>query len=140
MDLVQKSGVHSIDGLSKDQKRSIYRKCRDAIKYETCPEEMDINPKLKKHVVYLNVLARIELERAGLDEAKTRNPNGVSEEDLNATKANLDMAKLLIKNRLGYRAVKYEVGERKTCAENVSHAGDTHYKSNDDNIGRGSVR
>jgi len=140
LDLTQKSGLHAIDGISKDNKRSIYRKCREAIKYESCPEEMIINPKLKKHVAYLNVLARIKLEHAGLDEAKSRYPNGISEEHLNATKASLDTAKLLITNRLGYRMSKFNMEERKTCGENVSHAGNTYYKSNDDIIGKGSVR
>ncbi len=131
LELVQKSGVHDIDGLTKDSRKSIYKKTKDAIKYGSLPEEMIQNPKLKKHLAYLNVLARVELEHAGLDEAKRRNPDRVSEEHINNSKASLNLAKLLITNRLGYRTGQYNEEELRTCVKSVSSKGDTYYRPHD---------
>ena len=129
---VQEEGVHNCPELNKAQRKSIYYETRGAIKYEAPPKDMIENPKLKKHLGYTNVLARIQVELAGLDAAKRRNPEGVSEEQINASKASLNLAKLLITNRLAYRTGKYNTQERRTCERNVSYLGDTYYRSQDD--------
>lgn len=66
---MQKSGLHAIE-ISKDQRKSIYNQCKEAIKYAPCPQEMTLTPKSNKQVSYLNILARIELEQAALDATK----------------------------------------------------------------------
>ncbi len=129
---IQEAGVHDCDGLNKAQRKAIFRETRDAIKYETPPKDMLENPTLKKHMGYVNSLARVELEVAGLDAAKRHHPETVSEKKINENKAGLSLAKLLITNRLNYRTMKYNTKDRETCENNVSYSGDTYYRSQDE--------
>ena len=128
---VHDDGVHDCDELNKAKRKNIYREARNAIKYEAPPKDMLENSTLKKHLGYLNVLARIELEQAALDVAKSRHPEAVSEKKVTENKASLNLAKLLITNRLGYRTSKYNTQDRETCENNVSYLGDTYYRSQD---------
>lgn len=60
---------------------------------------MTLTPNSKKQVSYLNVLARIQLELAALDAAKEPKPSVISEEQMNKSKASLNLAELLISKR-----------------------------------------
>lgn len=124
--------MHRFGELNKAQRKSIYYEAGSSINYKEPPKDMIENPKLNKHLGYGNVLARIEVELAGLDAAKRRNPDKVSDEQINASKASLNLAKLLITNRLAYRTGKYNTQERKTCEKNFNYSGDTYYRSKDD--------
>ena len=123
--------MHGYNELNKAQRKSIYHDTKDSINYEEPAKDMTENPKLNKHLGYGNVLARIEVELAGLDSAKRRNPDKVSDEQINASKASLNLAKLLITNRLAYRTGKYSTQERKTCEKNFDYSGNTYYRSKD---------
>lgn len=99
LDLVQKSGVNAIDQLNKDQRKSIYNECKDAIKYQPYPKEMSLTSNLNKLVSYLNVRARIGLELAALDETKRLNPSVISDEHIKTSRATLSLAELIVKKR-----------------------------------------
>ena len=60
---------------------------------------MTLTPNSKKQVSYLNVLARIQLELAALDAAKELKPSVISEEQMNKSKASLNLAELLNSKR-----------------------------------------
>ena len=95
LDLVQKSGVNAIhDVLNKDQRKSIYNQCKEAIKYQPYPKDDSLTSNLNKQIAYLNVRARIRLELAALDETKRVNPSVISDEHLKTSKATLSLAEL----------------------------------------------
>ena len=129
---VQEEGVHRFGELNKAHRKNIYYDTRGSINYKEPPKDMLENAKLNKHLGYGNVLARIEVELAGLDAAKRRNPDKVSDEQINASKASLNLAKLLITNRLAYRTGKYNTEERKACEKNFNYSGNTYYRPKDD--------
>ena len=123
-----KSG-HAIE-ISKDQRKSIYNKCKEAIKYAPYPQEMTLTPNSKKQVSYLNVLARIQLEHAALDAAKEPKPSVISEQRMNKSKASLNLAELLISKRARWLWDKeFNDEERERCSKFVSLEGDTYYRS-----------
>lgn len=126
LDDVQKSGLHAVQ-MSKDIRKSIYDKCKDAIKYAPFPEEMKKTPKLQKQMGYLSVLARVQYELAALEEAKEL--NAISEEQYKKNKASLNLAELLASKRARwlYRE-EFNDEEREKCTKNVSLEGDTYYR------------
>ena len=130
LDLVQKSGLHAIDQISKADRKNIYNQCKDVIKHAPYPEEMKKTPNLNKQVSYLNVLARIEYEHAALHAAKELKPNAISEEQMKKSQASLNLAELLTSKRARwlYREELNNV-ERENCSKNVSLDGDTYYRA-----------
>lgn len=74
---------------------------------------MSLTQRLSKHIAYQNVLARIEVEQAALDAINKRNPNESSEQDIETTRANLNLAKLLISNKLAELRGEFNSKERK---------------------------
>ena len=132
LDLVQKSGAHAIDQLDKDQKTSIYDKCFGAINYEWYHPQMGLTQRLSKHIAYQNVLARIEVEQAALDAINKRNPNESSEQDIETTRANLNLAKLLISNKLAELRGEFNSKERKRWAKHFYSDGNTYYRPQGD--------
>ena len=129
LDDVQKSGLHAIQ-MSKDQRKSIYNKCKDVIKYAPFPEEMNKTPNLKKQMGYLTVLARLEYELAALNAAKELKPSVISEEQMKKSKASLNLAELLTSKRARwlYRE-EFNNEEREKCTKNVRLEGDTYYRA-----------
>lgn len=130
LDLVQNSGLHAIDQISKADRKNIYNQCKDVIKYAPYPEEMKKTPNLKKQMSYLTVLARIEYEHAALHAAKELKPNVISEEQMKKSKASLNLAELLTSKRARwlYRE-EFNNEEREKCSKNVSLEGDTYYRA-----------
>ena len=130
LDLVQKSGVNAIhDVLNKDQRKSIYNGCKDAIKYQPYPKEISSTPNLNKQVSYLNVRARILLELAALDETKRVNPSVISDEHIKTSKATLSLAEQIVKWRSKWLLEQVLTNEeRETLWKNVSLEGDTYYR------------
>lgn len=125
---MQKSGLHAIE-ISKDQRKSIYNKCKEAIKYAPYPQEMTLTLNSKKQVPYLNVLARIQLELAALDAAKELKPSVISEQRMNKSKASLNLAELLISKRARWLWDKeFNDEERERCSKIVSLEGNTYYR------------
>lgn len=89
------NAIHDV--LNKDQRKSIYNGCKDAIKYQPYPKEISSTPNLNKQVSYLNVRARILLELAALDETKRVNPSVISDEHIKTSKATLSLAEQIVK-------------------------------------------
>ena len=130
LDLVQKSGVNAIHHvLNKDQRKSIYNQCKEAIKYAPYPKEISLTPNLNKQVSYLNVRARIQLELAALDETKRVNPSVISDEHIKTSKATLSLAEQIVKRRSKWLLEQVLTNEeRETLSKNVSLEGDTYYR------------
>ena len=129
LDLVQKSGLHTFDQISKVDRKNIYNKCKDVIKYAPYPEEMKETPNLKKQMSYLTVMARLEYELAALDAARELKPNVISEEQMKKSKASLNLAELLTSKRARWLfREEFNNEEREKCSRNVRLEGDTYYR------------
>ena len=129
LDLVQKSGLHTEDRISKADRKNIYNQCKNVIKYAKFPEEMNKTSNLKKQMSYLNVMARIDYEQAALQAARELKPDVISEEQMKKSQASLNLADLLTSKRARwmYRH-EFNNEERNICSKNVSLDGDTYYQ------------
>ena len=129
LDLVQKSGLHADDRISKVDRKNIYNQCKDVIKYAQYPEEMNKTSNLKKQMSYLTVMARIEYEHAALQAARELKPDVISEEQMKKSQASLNLADLLTSKRARWMfRHEFNNEERKICSKNVSLEGDTYYR------------
>ena len=126
--LVQGSGLYHIDALDTEDKLGVYRECLGVVKFISYPSDMKISPTLKKHLAYRTVMARIELEHAALDVVKRRNINESFKEDIETSRASLNLAKLLISRKLTDMQGKFNHAERKMWSRHFKSDGNPYYR------------
>nr|YP_009514120.1 hypothetical protein [Cladonia apodocarpa]AXY96078.1 hypothetical protein [Cladonia apodocarpa]WBP63392.1 hypothetical protein [Cladonia apodocarpa] len=128
--LIDKSGRHTMGQvkIDNDEKTSICKTGSEVVDLRLYYHNIKISERVSKSLEYKNLETRIAEQLAVLDEIEKRNHDKSLKENLKTSRANLDLGKLLITDKIDEIQKDFKSEDCKKWAKFFSHEGNPYYK------------